>query len=186
MSEKKYFKIMVVGPTQSGKTSFIKRFVLNDFNKNEQPTIGIDLFNKKFKLRDDTINLQIIDIGGQSHYQELIQVINKDIDAYLIIYDCTNTESVYDAIDWTKRVRNVNKGDPLIIVGTKVDLIDWSNFKREFIKNFFKDFYINRMVETSAKKATNINFIFKTAIELIMDRNKKRILNNNKNIIAEY
>lgn len=62
-------KIIVVGDTGTGKTSFIKRATQGVFSSQYKATIGVDFALKMVALDDyTTVRLQMWDIAGQERY----------------------------------------------------------------------------------------------------------------------
>ena len=61
-------KIMLIGDSNVGKTSIIKRYCKNIFSKSHISTVGIDLETKIIKIGKQIINLQLWDTAGQERY----------------------------------------------------------------------------------------------------------------------
>lgn len=69
---KKTFKVILLGDSNTGKTSIIERFVNNKFSDKEnvftlllQATIGIDFLGKNVAHKHITCRLQLWDTAGQ-------------------------------------------------------------------------------------------------------------------------
>ena len=53
------FNILLLGDSNVGKTSLIKRFIKNEFDSNDSSTVGLEFENKKVKINDKIIQLNI-------------------------------------------------------------------------------------------------------------------------------
>lgn len=63
------FKILVIGDHKVGKTSFVKRYVRNQFYEELKTTIGVDFSMKVMDWDSHTwVRLQLWDIAGKSYY----------------------------------------------------------------------------------------------------------------------
>jgi Ras-related protein Rab-7A len=72
-SERIVLKIIVLGASNVGKTSMMKRYVTDKFTGNRRATIGADFMTKKVKIEDTEILLQIWDTAGQERFHQGIQ-----------------------------------------------------------------------------------------------------------------
>lgn len=63
------FKILVIGDHEVGKTSFVKRYVRNQFYEELKASIGVDFSMKVIDWDSHTrVRLQLWDIAGKSYY----------------------------------------------------------------------------------------------------------------------
>lgn len=161
-------KMIFLGSPGVGKSSIITRFKDNVFFDSYEPTIQ-NTINKKIKLNDELIDLEIIDLDGQTEYT--IFSFNKfayGIHGYFLVYSIDSRES-FNLIKtiYSKLYALVGK-KPCMIIGNKKDLtakrdittiegIQWAN---EIGCPF---------VETSAKERENIKEAF---LKLIIEINK--------------
>ena len=58
------FKVVLIGESNTGKTSLLARFADNVFVDQYQCTIGIDFKTKTLQVDDETVKLQIWDTAG--------------------------------------------------------------------------------------------------------------------------
>ena len=71
-------RIMLIGDSGVGKTSILKKFCKNKFNKSYISSIGVDFEIKYIKIGEKTINLQIWDTAGQERFRGISrQYYNK-------------------------------------------------------------------------------------------------------------
>jgi GTPase SAR1 family protein len=63
-------KIVVLGSSNVGKTSLMRRYVANAFEQHRRATIGADFMTKELTLRDTAVLLQIWDTAGQERFHQ--------------------------------------------------------------------------------------------------------------------
>ncbi|MHA1131420.1 MAG: Rab family GTPase [Candidatus Helarchaeota archaeon] len=122
--EKYGFKVIVLGDPTVGKTSLIRRFADNKFDKNYLPSIGADFTLKIVEFQKVSAILTIWDIGGQREFDNIRNFYYYGANAGIMVFDCTRPETYYSLIDqWAPQFQQV-VGDPIpcIILCNKVDL----------------------------------------------------------------
>ena len=85
-------KLMVLGDSGVGKTSFIHRFVDGKFCEKYVTTVGIDFREKTIELPEENrkISLQIWDTAGQERYRSLSTSFYRDAMGFILVFDTTN------------------------------------------------------------------------------------------------
>jgi GTPase SAR1 family protein len=63
-------KIVVLGSSNVGKTSLMRRYVANAFEQHRRATIGADFMTKELTLRNTAVLLQIWDTAGQERFHQ--------------------------------------------------------------------------------------------------------------------
>ena len=174
-------KVITLGNSAVGKTSFLMKYIDNSFTLTYTTTLGIDFKQKKIKLKDGRdVRLRIFDTAGQERFKAVSVSFIKKADGVILIYDISDIES-FEAVDnWIKSIREIGKDKlPIILVGNKCDL---SDDKRQVslkegqdkANEFNIPFY-----ETSCKEGINIKEVFEKLIDDIIEK-------GNKNINREY
>ena len=171
------YKIITVGNSSVGKTSIIKRFILNQFDENVLTTLGINVSHKIIKVKDNKeIRLELVDTAGQERYNCLGKNYFKNADGILFVFAFDNSESFEDISNWIKIFeeygdnKNINK----YLVGNKNDLIDDINVREEDIKQFLINHNDFTYKSISAKREDNcVNDLFQELGEKIYERDIK-------------
>ena len=141
----KTIKIILIGPSNSGKTSLINKFLDKSYDilyhKNIPLTIGCDFYLKKIKIENDDLEykLHIWDTSGNNKYNNMHKILN-DMDKIIIVFDKTNInndEEYY--INIAKKYRNEKD---ILIVYNKTSIKDPLIWK-ELIINNINTMYIN-------------------------------------------
>ena len=159
-------KIMLIGNSNVGKTSIIKRYCKNIFSKSHISTVGIDLETKNIKIGKQIINLQLWDTAGQERYRVLSKNYYNNSDAFIIVYDITNSKSFENVTNWIMQIKeNASENVKIVLFGNKSDLEDQRIINEEEGKKFGKDNNIN-FYETSAENGANVE---KAIIDLVKE-----------------
>ena len=170
-------KVITLGNSSVGKTSFLMKYIDNSFTLTYTTTLGIDFKQKKIKLKDGRdVRLRIFDTAGQERYKSVSASFIKKADGVILIYDIGDLES-FEAVDnWIKSIREIGKDNlPIILVGNKCDLSDDKRMislkeGQDKADEFNIPFY-----ETSCKEGINIKEVFEKLVDDIMEKGSKNI-----------
>jgi small GTP-binding protein len=154
-------KVILVGDSGTGKTSFMHRFIQEKFSSTYKTTIGADFLMKNVETPSKGLfKLQLWDTAGRERFQSISRAYYRGTDAFLVFYDTTNRESFRNVTRWFEEINQhigPNDNDSVkMIIGTKKDLA----YKRqvsfdeadELAKHLGALFY-----EVSAKDDINVN-----------------------------
>ena len=94
------FNILLLGDSNVGKTSLIKRFIKNKFDSNDSSTVGLEFENKKVKINDKIIQLNIMDTAGQEKYRAIAKNAVKSANGIIFVFDLNNKESFNNIKYW--------------------------------------------------------------------------------------
>ncbi|XP_075263244.1 uncharacterized protein LOC142354749 isoform X1 [Convolutriloba macropyga] len=122
-NQEKVFKIVFLGDTCVGKTSFIQRFHSDYFQEKLPSTVGIDFLLKSISVHGQQCTLQLWDTCGQEKFRALTRNYFRKADGVILMYDVTRPQSFYSLKTWMEDVYGFAPGDVcLMIVGNKADL----------------------------------------------------------------
>lgn len=94
------FKILLIGNSAVGKTSFLFRYCDDTFTSAFVSTVGID-FKVKTVMRDGKrVKLQIWDTAGQERYRTITTAYYRGAMGFILMYDVTSEESFTAVQDW--------------------------------------------------------------------------------------
>ena len=161
-------KIMLLGESQIGKTSFIQRYVKNNFNLSYITTVGIDFQLKQIKMNNKSIKLQIWDTAGQERFKNITKSYFHSSDGFIVGYDITSRLSCTNVSTWLNEINdNAPEEIQKILIGNKCDLNEREVTTEEGQKlaeeNGMKFF------ETSAKNDINVKETFESITKDILD-----------------
>ena len=119
-------KIILLGNSETGKTSLINAYNGKQFDFKSFSTIGSQFIRKQLKLNEKKFNVQIWDTAGQERYRSVNKIYIKGSHIVIFVYDVTNMNSFSDLSDfWFDYVEKILGNDiTLGLAGNKVDLIE--------------------------------------------------------------
>ena len=157
-------KILILGDGSVGKTSLIRRFVVNKFNDKYIATIGTKITAKdlQVELNGEPIylKLQVWDILGQKGYRKMYKSSFRGVDGVFMVADITRKETLESLKEyWIPELYNIAGAVPFLVLANKSDLMNHAEFNerelREFTSEYKVPFYL-----TSAKAGENVNRAF--------------------------
>nr|XP_058936678.1 EF-hand calcium-binding domain-containing protein 4B isoform X2 [Kogia breviceps] len=102
------FKIVLVGNSSVGKTSFLSRFCDGRFSPGAAATVGIDYRMKTVRVDDWRVALQLWDTAGQERYRSITQQFFRKADGVVVLYDLTARQSFLAVRPWLSSVEEHN------------------------------------------------------------------------------
>ena len=156
MSYDKEVKILTLGNSKVGKSSYIIRYTDDDFNMNINTTIGIDYKYKIETFEDKKTKVMIYDTNGQERWRSISFNVLKNAQGVLLFFDVSDRES-FDSIKiWFESIyQHKDENFPIVLIGNKIDLPDRAVTKEEGEAEAQK--YGKKYFETSCKDGIGIN-----------------------------
>jgi small GTP-binding protein len=157
--EKYLFKTVILGDPAVGKTSVVRQYVDNMFNKDYLMTIGTNIQTKNFHIDGNEITLSIWDLAGQPLFQALHPSYCKGANCAVLVFDLTRLYTLNNLQGWAHALWSYVGKVPLVIIGNKADLKSTREISREQIIDF-THFSDAKYFETSAKTGEGVNEAF--------------------------
>lgn len=176
-------KLILIGSSAVGKTSFCNRIKGEDFHDTQPSTIGVDFHIVNLNIDDQQYRLQVWDTAGHERYNSITTAYYRGTDIAILCFDLTNRKSLIDLMIWANEIKEAT-GDStvLFLLGMKSDLE--SRFTDEEITAFMMEYRILSYRPISSKICdTNFhdllsNFISKYGFD-IQDREYVKNKTNN-------
>jgi len=164
-------KVCLVGEAAVGKTSLVRRFVLDDFDDAYAQTLGTRIYKHATTIAPGgtrlDVDMMVWDIMGQKGFRELLK------DAYfygahgiLAVADLTRRETFADLGGWIGGVREVAGEVPIVLLANKADLRDEAPVTESEVagaaERYGAPYYL-----TSAKSGENVERAFRDLAERI-------------------
>ncbi|UCE38605.1 MAG: GTP-binding protein [Thermoplasmata archaeon] len=159
-------KVCLVGTGGVGKTSLIKRFILDIFDDKYLKTLGTKVSKKELTLdypeKDLKVNLTMLiwDIMGQETFRALLQ------DSYfygaggcLAVCDVTRPETLNALDEWVGSLARIAGDVPLIFLANKSDLTDSIKVEEDILKEYAEK-HEAPYLYTSARTGSNVEEAF--------------------------
>jgi small GTP-binding protein len=126
-------KILLIGDPSVGKTSLVRKFVLDIFDDKYLTTLGTKVTNKTMIFSPEEINkkvelkLLIWDVMGQKEYKLIQESAYQGSSGAIIVADLSRKETVDHLGNWVSDLFNISGVIPILFVGNKVDIVDTSS-----------------------------------------------------------
>ncbi|TNN60160.1 Ras-related protein Rab-27B [Liparis tanakae] len=129
-------KLLALGDSGVGKTTFLYRYTDLKFNRKFTTTVGIDFREKRVDYtgkgadgmteKNFKVHLQLWDTAGQERFRSLTTAFFRDAMGFLLMFDLTNQQSFLNVRNWMSQLQaNAYCDSPdIVLVGTKADLQD--------------------------------------------------------------
>ena len=176
-------KIIIIGRSGSGKTSFVNRWVNNTFTEIYKSTIVSEYSSKTIEYKNNIYKINLWDIAGQDHFASLIKAFCKDARGCITMSDIMVPSSLTDAVKWKKNLdENETLPDgsniPNILIQNKIDLINEDEIDINNIKEFSEKNNFDAWFNTSAKTGKNISECMDKLLEIIINKINEINLND--------
>jgi len=177
MTETKHLKskICLVGEKAVGKTSLIRRYVLDMFDDQYITTSGsrgskteARVFLPERDLLVD-VDMQIWDIMGEKGFRELLkEAYFYGANGILAVADLTRRKTLDDLDDWIDGVEQIVGKVPVLIAVNKSDLVSSAQYGERDIEQVARAFDCPFLL-TSAKSGSNVEEVFRRIGQLVTE-----------------
>ena len=179
-NSKNELKIIVVGSSGTGKTSFVNKWIKNTFDENYKATIVSEFSYKIIDYKDKSYKIQLWDLAGMDQNICITKIFSKDSHGCIVLSDITDEKTLKECVRWKDTVDETTKfldgtNIPSILIRNKVDLLENedNNDDEEQTKKFCDDHGFLRYFKTSAKTGSNIEEAMNFLISTIIDKMEK-------------
>ncbi|XP_040193310.1 ras-related protein Rab-44-like isoform X2 [Rana temporaria] len=150
------YKIIFVGSTNVGKTSFLQRVYDGSFKKDVSATIGIDYHFKTLTIDNKQYVLQLWDTAGQERFHSITEQFFRKADGIVIMYDVTSRKTFTDVCYWLNRIQAKTVDDLVILlIGNKTDCDSERNVTYEDAEKLAQEYQL-LFTECSAESGVNV------------------------------
>jgi small GTP-binding protein len=171
-------KILVLGKSGTGKTSFVNKWIKNEFHDLYKATIVSEYSAKIYIHENKKYKINLWDIAGQDHYATVTKTFSKGAHGCITMCDCLDSSSLENTVNWkTSLDESELFGDgkklPNILVQNKADLISENELQdMTKLEEFSKKNEFDACFKASAKTGLNINESMDALIDIIIKRLK--------------
>jgi len=168
-------KVCLVGEHGVGKTSLIRRYVLDEFDDRYIVTLGAKVSKREMTfafgpLGEVHMDMTVWDIMGSKGFRELLrEAYFHGAQGILAACDLTRYETLTDLDDWIEAVFRTVKPVPIVFTVNKVDLRDRAAFGEPQVREATNAFGATYFY-TSAKTGENVESAFRALGTAIAQR----------------
>ncbi|XP_072129852.1 ras-related protein Rab-3C-like [Mobula birostris] len=164
------FKLLIIGNSSVGKTSFLFRYADDTFTSAFVSTVGIDFKVKTVYRNDKRVKLQIWDTAGQERYRTITTAYYRGAMGFVLMYDIANEESFNAVQDWATQIKTYSWDNAqVILVGNKCDMADERVIPAEKGKHLAEQLGFE-FFEVSAKENINVKQVFECLVDIICEK----------------
>lgn len=154
-------KVLVVGPSTVGKSSFIKAFATDgqNFSQSYTMTLAAEISVKSIVNEEHNVTVEFFmyDISGSSIYEYEYVDVFRDANQIIVVFDVTRSDTLKECQQWLDKVaKYANKSLPGVLVGNKSDMKEYADVSAEECRDFATERGLNYF-EVSAKNNTGIS-----------------------------
>ena len=179
-STKSELKLIEVGCSGTGKTSFVNKWTKDIFDDNYKATVVSEFSYKIFEYKNKYYKVQLWDIAGQDQNICVTKIFSKDSHGCIVLSDIKDESTLDKGILWKNSVDDNVKfldGDylPSVLVQNKIDLVDDAEVNKfdEKVKEICENHKFVNSFKTSAKMGIGIEECMQFLIGNIIDRMEK-------------
>lgn len=156
------FRICLIGDSNVGKTSLLKRYYDKSFSQDYVSTIGCDFKVITLNADGKVIKLQIWDTAGQERFKAISINYFRSAHGFIFVFDISKRETFNNVENWVNTAFGINKNNLCnILIGNKRDLDSFN--KRQVSQEeaiILAKSYNMAYLETSAKEDLNVETMF--------------------------
>ncbi|TXT61762.1 MAG: Small GTP-binding domain protein [Promethearchaeota archaeon] len=169
MKKKVVLKILITGDSQVGKTTLLYRYIEDEFIDTTTMTVGVEFNYKELQFDNTITQLQLWDVGGQERFRFMVDKYIKGADGALLLFDTTSMKSFVNVKRWEDLLRKENSDLPIVLVGTKADLDEFSVVQDYYPKLTAKKLEMVDYLKTSSKLGLKVDDAFEILCKEILD-----------------
>ena len=161
----KLYKILIIGDEMVGKSKIISRFINHSYIDLYTSTIGIDFKSKIIVCDNNNIKLQIWDSSGNDKFDSITKLYYRGMNGIIIVFDVKSKKSFNNVTKWLDKINDINVTK--LLIGNNIDSERYISYD---VAKEFADSHDIEYIETSAKNNINIEKIFHTISEKLINQ----------------
>jgi len=159
------FNVVVLGAGGVGKSALTVRFTQGIFLENYDPTIEEE-YRREVTVDGVSSQLEVLDTAGAEQFTALNEVYIKSGRGFVLVFSLTQDASLREVDNLREQIYRIKGGRlniPIVIVGTKSDLVNEREVQLSTISNLSQRWGLP-FFETSAKKNWHVTEVFEDLV----------------------
>ncbi|KEG05975.1 small Rab GTP binding protein [Trypanosoma grayi] len=173
----KKYKVVLLGDSGVGKSSLVQRLVKDEWNENQNSTVGASFFRYSCPVDDTAVNFDIWDTAGQERYKSLASMYYRGAAAALVVYELPSYETFERAKYWVRELAANSPETIITLVGNKSDLAGKRGVSAEEAAAYAKELDL-MFSEASAKDGSGVHTVFEQIA-------RRLVASNSQNAVRE-
>lgn len=172
-------KVCMFGDPAVGKTSLIRRYVLNAYDDSYLSTMEAKVSKKVCTVRLPNyphtfkVNLQIWDVMGQYEHRNFHKAYLMGAESVILVADITRRQTFNSMTESLFLIWNAAGRIPVILAFNKADLMQYAQIKKSEMDSFAHRYRLPYVL-TSAKTGLNVETSFQTISSMMVRRHLMR------------
>jgi Ras-related protein Rab-1A len=163
-------KFKILGDSGVGKSSLLLRWADDTFTESFISTIGVDFKTKTMDISGATCKIQTWDTAGQERFRTNVDQNHRGAHGIILVCDLTNRASFENLHKWVQECeRYASENVPIIIVGTKSDLVNDQQVSVEELTEYTRQLSLPDPVITSSKNNIDVSEVFENLAEQFLN-----------------
>lgn len=173
-------KVILCGEYGVGKSSIFRRFINNSFmpNSDRRSTLGLDHFEKMYRVGDKDVKLQLWDTGGMERIASVTSSYYKYAEAAILVFSLDNASSFHVLSQHLLDIVTYAENAKIYLCGNKADLEGiCPQVTDTDIENFCEQCHnlISSTYKTSCKSGQGLDEMFTDIAQQLVESTRSRI-----------
>lgn len=159
-------KLIVLGDGGVGKTTIIHRYLTGEY-LDQRMTVGAGFATRDIQINGVTITLTIWDFAGEERFRFILPRYCLGSHGCILAFDLSRLTTFFHLDDWLEIIREKTDNIPILLIGTKCDIIMTTQEKAE---EYVASRSLSGYMATSSKEGVNVNEVFELIAHLMWTR----------------
>lgn len=145
------YKIVVIGDSGTGKSTFMNRLLTGKFTSTYKPTLGVDVFPLVLETNYGSVVFDMWDTAGQDRYGGLRSGYALGAHALVGIFNLTSRDTSLSALEAQVKDTYSHLKVPMVLCGNKCDIAGHNPIESKSVPDIWDEYY-----DISVKSGYNI------------------------------
>ena len=173
MIQRKKFNISLLGESQVGKTSIVKKLKNDDFSDEGLTTAGIESYIDEAEFDGKKYKFKIFDTAGQERFKSISKTTIKFSEGFMVIFSVIDRQSFERVGEWIDSIKDTVQlqTKSIYLIGNKIDVSNREVLNEEAVE--YAKMNNLKYFETSAKTGHGIREVFEQLYQDIYNLQKE-------------